>query len=79
MNNTSLALRDLMKADLLGGELGIAQEKAMKVLREAIKEDDWLAGLVHDTVSKTGTGSTKALLRLLYCLGVGTIITGRME
>lgn len=79
MNSIQLAQRDLMKADMLGGRLGIPQEIAMKVLRNAIKDDEWFAQLVHDTITKTGTESTEALLRLLYTLGVGTIIEGRMN
>lgn len=78
MDDLDKVLR-LMKKINVDNNIGIPQELAMKVVVNTAREDDWFATLVHETVSTTGDKSGKALLRLLYLLGVGTVITGRMN
>lgn len=80
MTDKEKALKVLLKADLLGGRLGIAQEKALKVLRRDITNgDEWVAQLVTEVTTRTGVESTEALLRLLYLYGVGSIVDGRLN
>lgn len=78
MNSTEKVSQLLTKVDR-SNRIGIPQELAMKVCRKTIKEDEWVADLIHTTVTATGTESAEALLRLLYLFGVGTIIEGRMN
>lgn len=59
--------------------IGIAQEQANKVLRETGAQDAWVAELVCDVVTQRGQDSYEALLRLLWNLGVGNIVTGRLN
>jgi hypothetical protein len=80
MTDQEKALKTLLKADLLGGRIGIAQESALKVLRRDITNgDEWVAQLVTEVTTRTGVESTEALLRLLYLYGVGSIVEGRMN
>ena len=78
MDSKDKVLR-LMNQINRSNEIGIPQELAMKVLTKTSQEDEWVADLIHETVSTTGETSAKALLRLLYLMGIGTIIEGRMN
>jgi hypothetical protein len=78
MEDLDKVLRLMRKIDA-DNNIGIPQELAMKVVVKTAREDEWFATLVHETVSMTGDESGKSLLRLLYLLGVGTVITGRMN
>ena len=60
MTDQEKALKTLLKADLLGGRIGIAQESALKVLRRDITNgDEWVAQLVTEVTTRTGVESTE--------------------
>ena len=78
MTPTEKATRLINKA-LVQNRIGIPQEQALNVLGKAVKEDQWVAALIHEITATNGTQSIEALARLMYLFGVGNIVEGRIN
>jgi hypothetical protein len=59
--------------------IGIAQERASRVLQSVCETDEWVAVTAAEVVSGTGQASYEALARLLWMFGVGSIVEGRID
>lgn len=78
MTEADKAERILRKVDA-GNRIGVPQELALRVLQQDTAGDEWFSMVLNDAVTKTGTESAEAILRLLYCYGVGQIVSGRLN